>query len=175
MPMGNGQVGVNLWVEENGDLRFYMDRNDSYSEISRLLKVGSVRVALSPNPFKAGAPFGQELVLRDGVCVITAGEGAGKVTLRVFVDSDSPVIYCTGESASPISVKATVESWRTERHVIARGEEQNSAWTLRDAPFELSESADVFPGGIGDAVAWYIETRSQRRSSQRSRCRRWNR
>ena len=71
-----GRWGINLWVEENGDLRFYVDRNDSYSEISRLLKVGSVRVALSPNPFEAGAPFRQELVLRDGVCVISAGEGA---------------------------------------------------------------------------------------------------
>jgi len=51
MPLGNGEVGINLWVEENGDLLFYISRSDSLSEISRLLKVGEVRVALSPNPF----------------------------------------------------------------------------------------------------------------------------
>lgn len=155
MPLGNGQVGINLWVEDNGDLRFYISRTDSYSEISRLLKVGEIRVSISPNPFKTGVPFKQELVLRDGVCVISAGKGASQVSLRVFVDADAAVVYCTGKSAKPVKVKATVESWRTERLVIPKGTEQNSAWSLRDAPFELSESADLFPKGIGNAVAWY--------------------
>lgn len=154
MPLGNGIVGMNLWVEENGDLRFYVCRNDSYSEVSRLLKVGSVRISLTPNPFKTGALFRQELVLKDGACVITAGEGRSKVTIKVFADSDSPVIYCTGKSDSKISVKACIESWRAEPHVIEKGGEQHSAYTLREAPFELRESADIFPK-VDGAVAWY--------------------
>ncbi len=75
MPLGNGEVGINLWVEESGDLHFYISRSDSLSEISRLLKVGQVRVSLSPNPFLTGAPFRQELKLCDGVCEITARRG----------------------------------------------------------------------------------------------------
>ena len=59
MPLGNGQVGINLWVEEDGDLRFYISRTDSLSEISRLLKVGGVRISLDPNPFKAGTRSGR--------------------------------------------------------------------------------------------------------------------
>ena len=55
MPLGNGQVGINLWVEAGGDLHFYISRTDSLSEMSRLLKVGGVRVSLSPNPFAAGS------------------------------------------------------------------------------------------------------------------------
>ncbi len=155
MPMGNGQVGINLWVEPNGDLRFIISRTDSYSEISRLLKVGEVRVSISPNPLSTKAPFKQELVLRDGVCVISIGRGKNQLTLRVFVDVDSAMVYCVGSSAHPVNVKAHVESWRNERHVIASGVEQNSAWSLHDAPFELSEAADVFPKGISNAVAWY--------------------
>ena len=155
MPLGNGEVGLNLWVEENGDLLFYISRSDSLSEISRLLKVGQVRVSLSPNPFLAGAPFRQELKLSDGTCEITAGEGEKKVTLRVFVDTDRPVVHLAGQSASPLTVKATVESWRTQRRAVAKGDEQGSAWSLREAPFELSESADVFPAGLTGAVAWY--------------------
>jgi hypothetical protein len=155
MPLGNGEVGINLWVEQDGDLQFYISRSDAYTEISRLVKVGKVRVSLSPNPFLAGAPFRQELKLRDGICEITAGAAANRVKLQVFVDADSPVVGVTGESAEPISVKATVESWRSERRVIAHGDEQSSAWTMRDAPFELSESADVFPAEVRDAVAWY--------------------
>ena len=40
MPMGNGELGINLWVEENGDLLFYLGRNDAYSAVSQLCKVG---------------------------------------------------------------------------------------------------------------------------------------
>ncbi len=155
MPLGNGQVGINLWVEAGGDLHFYISRTDSLSEISRLLKVGKVRVSISPNPFAAGLPFQQELRLREGRCEITAGEGDKKVTLSVFVDADRPGVCVVGESASPVSVKATIESWRTARHVVARGDEQLSAWTVREAPFEIAESPDVFPGNLGDEVAWY--------------------
>ncbi|MEE4198410.1 MAG: DUF5703 domain-containing protein, partial [Bacteroidales bacterium] len=28
MPAGNGDIGVNLWVEENGDLLFYLSKTD---------------------------------------------------------------------------------------------------------------------------------------------------
>jgi len=155
MPLGNGEVGLNLWVEENGDLVFCIGRSDSFSEISRLLKPGQIRVALSPNPFVSGAPFRQELKLGDGACEITAGQGRNKATLRVFVDSDHPVIHLVGQSASPLKVTATIESWRAQRHVLASGDEQDSAWSLRQAPFELSESADVFPAGLEAAAAWY--------------------
>ncbi|HOW73029.1 MAG TPA: DUF5703 domain-containing protein [Phycisphaerae bacterium] len=155
MPLGNGEVGVNLWVEQKGDVLFYVSRGDSLSEISRLLKVGRVRVSLSPNPLATEAGFRQELRLRDGVCEITAGEGDAKVKLRVFVDADHPVVHVAGESAAPLTVTATVESWRTQQRVIPRGEEQGSAWTLQAAPFDLVESADVFPDGLADAAAWY--------------------
>ena len=155
MPLGNGQVGINLWVEEDGDLRFYISRTDSLSEASRLLKVGGVRISLDPNPFKAGAPFRQELRLSDGVCEITAGEGSGKVTLTVFVDSDAPMIHVIGNSTSPLKVKATADVWRTRSRTLA-GEELNSSWTLHDSPTPVTESADVFPTVHSDnAVAWY--------------------
>jgi hypothetical protein len=151
MPLGNGQVGLNLWVEQNGDLIFYVDRTDSYSEASRLLKVGRVRVSLSPNPFAAGSPFRQELRLRDGLCEIAAGQGNAKTTLRVFVDAEQPVIHVLGESAAPLSVKATVECWRTKRTDHAG---DGATWTMCHAPFPVYESADVLGKAAADAVVW---------------------
>lgn len=32
MPLGNGEVGVNLWVEPDGDLLFYIARTDAWDE-----------------------------------------------------------------------------------------------------------------------------------------------
>lgn len=151
MPMGNGELGINLWVEENGDLLFYLSRNDTYSEVSQLCKAGKVRVSLSPNPFKTGVAFRQHLKLRDGVCEIAAGVGAERVVLRVFVDMAHPVVHVTGKSAEPITVTAKVESWRTERQKLVKP----TIWTLHDAPFEVWQAADTFPAGLADAVAWY--------------------
>ncbi|MFH1009179.1 MAG: DUF5703 domain-containing protein [Candidatus Latescibacterota bacterium] len=40
MPIGNGEMGGNLWVEENGDLVFLVSRTDSWDEHERLCKIG---------------------------------------------------------------------------------------------------------------------------------------
>ena len=142
MPLGNGEVTLNAWVETNGDLQFYIGRSDSYSEISRLLKVGLIRVSLSPNPFQDGQPFSQHLHLRDGVIEISGGEKMNEVTLDLFVDPDQPVIYVTGKSAQPEMVTVAVESWRTEPRTLQTN--------------DVSDSDDgrraVSAGGIGGPV-----------------------
>ncbi len=135
MPIGNGEVGLNAWVEEDGDLLFYIARTDAWSEISRLLKLGRVRVSLSPNPFRKGQPIIQELKLRDGRIEIAAGEPGRRVTLSLFVDALAPVIHVIGQSDQPITVRASLEGWRTERRVLA-GEELQSTWTMQQAPPE---------------------------------------
>jgi hypothetical protein len=49
---GNGEVGLNLWVEESsGDVLFLISRTDTWDENGRLLKIGRIRIALDPNPF----------------------------------------------------------------------------------------------------------------------------
>ena len=152
MPLGNGEVGINLWAEQDGDMFFYVSRNDSFSEISQLCKVGKIRVSLSPNPFRAGLPFEQALDLEHGVCTITAGPDSARVTLRVFVDADHPVVHVTGQSVSPVSVTVTVESWRQTRQKVPGG---GTAWTLTRPSTELWQAADTFVAGLSDAAAWY--------------------
>jgi len=48
MPLGNGDIGVNAWVEKSGDLLFYIGKTDTWSENGRLIKLGKVRVSFSP-------------------------------------------------------------------------------------------------------------------------------
>ena len=51
MPVGNGDIGLNVWVEEGGDLLFLVGKTDAWSETGRLLKLGRIRVSCTPNPF----------------------------------------------------------------------------------------------------------------------------
>ncbi|TAH38580.1 MAG: LamG domain-containing protein [Planctomycetota bacterium] len=152
MPIGNGELGANVWVEENGDLLLLLSRTDSWSEANRLLKLGRLRVHMEPNPFAAGQPFRQALVLQEGRLEVTAG--SAPVSLRIFVDSDAPVLYVIGTCEEPVAVRAHLESWRTQRRRLS-GEELKSSWTMRDAPesVQVAESADQF---LEDAsgVSW---------------------
>ena len=68
MPLGNGDLGLNVWVEENGDLLFFICKTDAWGDSGRLLKLGQVRVRLSPA--LATGSFRQELQLRNGVIEI---------------------------------------------------------------------------------------------------------
>ena len=85
MPVGNGDIGLNVWVEEGGDLLFYIAKTDAWSENIRLLKLGRVRVKLSPNPFGKALPFRQALRLRQGEIEIQAGRGESETMLRIWV------------------------------------------------------------------------------------------
>ena len=62
MPIGNGEVGCNVWCEPDGRLCFYVARTDSWSEASRLLKLGKVTVQVR-RPV-AEEPFVQRLVAK---------------------------------------------------------------------------------------------------------------
>lgn len=152
MPIGNGEVGLNAWVEPGGDLLFYISRVDALSECSRVLKLGRVRVKFSPNPFTKDTPFRQELKLRDGQIVITSGDE----TLRLFVDADAPVIHLTGNGKTPRTVEATIENWRTEARVLPKEEIEASCWTMRVPPADIkvAESGDVFIEQT-NTVTWY--------------------
>ncbi len=155
MPIGNGEVGLNVWVEEDGDLCFYLARTDSWSEANRLLKLGRIRVRLTPSPFAGDAPFAQTLCLAEGAVQVTGGAPGAEATLEVFVDSEQPQVRVLGWSARPVAVSVDLEIWRRARRVL-RGEELASSWTMRDAPesIEVWESADVVCDAPG-ALEWY--------------------
>ena len=54
MPLGNGDIGLNVWTEQNGDILFYISKTDAWDENNELVKVGRVRITLTPNPFATG-------------------------------------------------------------------------------------------------------------------------
>ena len=154
MPAGNGDIGINLWAEKNGDVIFYLAKTDAWSENARLLKLGKVRLSLSPNPFKEGAPFLQQLILKDGNIRIVAGDKSDKVTIDVWVDANHPVVEVNVTSKNPITASASMESWRTESRQLDNPTELHSAYGLHGegAPIVIVEKDTLI--GYGDKIIW---------------------
>jgi Domain of unknown function (DUF5703) len=49
MPCGGGDIGLNVWVEK-GELLCYLSKSGAFDENNGFMKLGRVRLKLSPNP-----------------------------------------------------------------------------------------------------------------------------
>ena len=123
MPAGNGDLGINLWVEKNGDLLFYLSKTDAWNENARLFKLGRIRLSLSPNPFADGNRFVQELKLNDGIIHIEGGSRKNPVSIDVWVDANHPVVEMKVKSATPVEGKVSLEIWRDQRRKVTNKNE----------------------------------------------------
>jgi len=146
MPLGNGDIGINAWVEENGDLLFYLSKTDAWDENARLLKLGRIRVSMTPNPFVSGAVFRQELDLANGCIRIQSAIGNHQSTISLWADANRPVVRVGIESSQPVEARATVELWRAAERP-REGSEGHCDAGLR-AP---DERETVYPDTVLDA------------------------
>ena len=118
MPIGNGDIALNAWLEESGDLLFYIAKTDSWDDNGRLVKVGRVRISLSPKPKAPLVAFRQTLQLLDATMSVRYGEGNSAVNLKLWVDANLPVIRVEMESRKPTEAVASIELWRTSRYQL---------------------------------------------------------
>jgi len=153
MPIGNGDIGVNLWVKEDGDLFFYISKTDAWSENGRLLKLGRVRVKFLPNPFLKGMPFLQTLKLRQGEIEIHAGKGNSEMTLKVWVDANQPVIRVEATGKQNFDIQVFLEVWRNKKRLLSDGE-LHSAYGLQDAPHPVFVYPDTVRGE-DNRIVWF--------------------
>jgi hypothetical protein len=114
VPLGNGDVAVNLWVEKDGDLLILLAKGDAWDENCSLLKLGRVRVRFEPNPFVAGAPFRQTLKLRTAEAEVVAGD----VTIRAWVDANHSAMRIEADANEPCDMRVSLEPWRTRPYTI---------------------------------------------------------
>ncbi len=163
MPCGGHDIGLNVWVERDenagdGALLFYMDRSGSFDENNQMLKLGRVRLRLTPSPFAAGLPFRQELKLRQGHVEIVAGEPPVRIT--VWVDVHRPVIHVEVVSAQPLALQASYENWRlAEREIPYERRHPCASWV--SYPGKVTTEPDTVQFA-GDAVLFYHRNRNDR-------------
>jgi len=124
MPVGNGDIGLNVWVEASGDLLFYIGKTDAWGDNARLLKVGKIRISLRPNPLKVDSTFHQTLNLQTGEIIIKVqskvAEGLAETSavLRIWVDANHSVIHITIDSTEKLTATAQIELWRRDQHEL---------------------------------------------------------
>ncbi len=140
MPVSGHDIGLNVWVE-NDELLFYIGRAGCRDENGALLKAGRVRVRLLPNPFEDAA-FRQELRLREGCVVVTAGQPENAATITLWVDVNRPVVHVDIESDQPLSVEAVYESWRYETIELPDGGGKHACRAM------CMINYDAYPGNV---------------------------
>jgi hypothetical protein len=146
MPLGNGDIGMNLWVEKGGDLLFYLSKTDAWSDNvignNGLLKLGRIRVTFSSSPLAAADSFRQTLRLADGEIAITAGHGDATFSVHVWVDANRPVVHLEATGDKALSMTVRFES-------------------LRPEPAKELQ-ADTIVGDQKNRIAWYYRNQNQR-------------
>jgi len=138
MPLGNGDIGLNVWTERSGDILMYLSKTDAWDENASLLKIGRLRLSFSPNPLKAGSSFRQTLKTIDGCVEIEEGDGAGKLSVRIWADAKRPVVRIETRSESPVELKVAAELWRNAERRKTKAGSHGAAGTKSADETEIS-------------------------------------
>lgn len=151
MPLGGGSVGLNVWVE-NGDLLFYVAQPGAFDENNSLLKLGRVRLTLSPNPFN-GESFEQRLNLANSSISVKGKIKDLEAEVLLWVDVFSSAVHVEMKSNSPLQFNASYETWRTDDRQLRKFENfQNSyKWVTPDGLVTKADKISV----INNEVNFY--------------------
>jgi hypothetical protein len=160
MPIGNGEIGLNVWVDQRGRLYVLIARTDAWDEIGRLCKIGRICLEFSPpiadifsNLFPRAFRFKQRLNLLEGCLEITTKRKGLETHIRIWVDAFNPVVHIEVDASQPIGVGLKNEVWRTTQRTITPAEE---AFLIEGSPNKqvypdtiLSASDGLQPNQLG--------------------------
>ena len=144
MPLGNGDLGLNAWIEPSGDLVFLISKTDAWDDNARLVKVGQVRVKCDPPLWREGERFRQTLDLAAGTMTVEVEGGRGKRELALWVDANRPVVQVQVSGSAELTATAAVESWRTAPYELP-SIEASDVMTDRSKPKSMHEPMVVEP------------------------------
>lgn len=160
LPLGNGDLAANIWIEPSGDIVFYLSKSDAWDHLSRLIKLGRLRVKLTPAlPTSAAAHFETTLDLATASVRITATDGQRHLSLRLWADAHHPRFVVEIDSSQPVTVTASLDPWRTAPRELLGGE-RVSAYGFAESPAPLIADADTAVDAPEAGVLWYHRNES---------------
>jgi alpha-L-fucosidase 2 len=152
MPIGNGDLAANVWTEQNGDLVLLVAKADAWTELGTLVKLGRIRIHLSPNPFIGATTFTQVLRLENGTIAVRSGANV----VLVWVDANHPMIHVQARLSHPTILEAKVELWRTKAHPYdAPSPDKGGLFEFGDHSLPLNFEADTILPSSANRITWY--------------------
>ena len=137
VPIGGGDCGANVWLEEDSWLHLLLSKTDSFGESGRLMKTGYITVQVPGIFSKENLPE-LELDLTDGCVRIQDAAGQVRVTVSAFVDTPLLAVRVDAVRKVPVSVEQV--NYRDRERVLNPKDE--SCYGYSSAPFIVKESAD---------------------------------
>jgi hypothetical protein len=149
MPLGNGDIALNAWVEPSGDLLFYIAKTDAWGEFGQLYKVGRVRVSLGVHGTALFPGSGFKMTLKQEQGAIVVQNDLGEA--RLWVDANHPGIHLLAHGPSGLGGRVKLEIWRTARRELS-GTERHCLH--ENGPYPVFHEADRLLDTGGHELAW---------------------
>lgn len=147
LPIGNGDIGANVWIDEERKINLLLSKTDALSELTRPLKLGLVKIGFSNEIFNSENKFSSTLLLQDGCIYITVE--TNRLKINVYIDAYNPAIRFGFEADFETNISVEAVIWRTNATV------DNTSYLLNYVPeSERIESADVVCSEE-NSLAWY--------------------
>ncbi len=161
MPLGAGDIGCNVWVE-NGDLLLYISRSGTFDENNSMLKLGRVRIHFDDNPFSSG--FRQELHLENGTIVVNGAD----LTVRLWVEVFRPVIHIETSGDKKRVADVAFEAWRLEDRQLSTRERHQCFGYSNTSPDNIPviTHPDTYISNK-DCFIWYHKNRNDELATDR--------
>jgi hypothetical protein len=143
MPLGNGRLTALAWANASaGGIGVMLAHQDAMSSATEPFKLGLVQLALTPNPFDAGAFFNQTLDLETASVFIYAGGTSladFAVSIRVWADANADGLYidiASGDGKTTYSIAAALDTLRpTTNYSYTLQFSSCSTWTSQPDVF----------------------------------------
>jgi hypothetical protein len=126
MPIGNGRMTALVWSDgshaNTSGIGLLLARDDAYTDLVQLIKLGRLRIQLSPDPFLGASVFNQTLDLATGEVLVSVTSGTGDLTVSLRVaatprEAQPAADGITVEllfSSKPVSISVQLELWRVD-------------------------------------------------------------
>jgi hypothetical protein len=152
MPIGNGDLAANVWTEQNGDLVLLVAKSDAWTEIGKLVKLGRVRIHLTPNPFVNASEFTQTLRLENSSIEIKSGANS----ILVWADANHPVLHVEAHLTRETTLQASLETWRNRSHPYdEHSPDRGGLFEFGNHSVPMEFAADTVLPSARHQISWY--------------------
>jgi hypothetical protein len=112
MPVGNGDLGANVYAVAGDALYLLLGKTDAFDWNGNVLKTGRVRIVINPNPFD-GRTYKQTLDLKYGCITISTHDvrDNNQVDIRIWIDANNPVYHVDIQGERDMDIKVEPEFW----------------------------------------------------------------